>query len=113
MRQVRAEAASSRGSRYRVAVNTRCRFKHSLSGGRTSGFRRPLLLMHPPFELPARLHVDAQQHFGMLSTAVLRALAQEDARFVRIDPHLIWVIGNEVGFARKARHPEAVIRIGR
>lgn len=32
---------------------------------------------------------------------------------MRIDPHAIGMVGNQVGFAGEARHPEAVIRIRR
>jgi len=54
------------------------------------------VVMHPLFELGARLHVDAQQHLGMLGSAILSALAKERARFVRVDPHLIWMIRNQI-----------------
>ena len=39
-----------------------------------------LLIANPPFEVLARLHIDAQQHLGVLGSAILRALAQEEPR---------------------------------
>src|ERR1700694_538488 len=48
----------------------------------------------------------------MLRPAILRALPQVEPRLARLDPHLIRVVGNQVGLAGQARHPEAVIGIG-
>jgi hypothetical protein len=47
----------------------------------------------------------------MLDSAVLCALAEINASFVRIDPHTIRMIGYEVGPPCKTWYPEAVIRI--
>ena len=63
-------------------------------------------------ELVAGIHIDAQQHLGVLRSAILRALAQEEAGLVRVDPHAVRVIRNQVGLARQARDPEAVVGIG-
>ena len=48
----------------------------------------------------------------MLYSAILSALAKKYSRALRVDPHPVWVIGNEVRLAAKRRHPEAVIRVG-
>ena len=53
-----------------------------------------------------------QKHLRVLRAAILRALAQKDSRPVRVDPHLVRAIRNQVGLARKLRNPEAVIGIG-
>jgi hypothetical protein len=69
--------------------------------------------VNPALELIARLHIDAQQHLGVLRSAILRALPEEHSRFVRIDRHLIGVIRNQVGFTRQPWHPETVVCICR
>ncbi len=94
-----------------MAIDARGRFEYSLAGGR-GRLRNLLLLLNPPVELLARLHVDAQQHLGVLCSAILRALPQKQARFVRIDPHLIRVIRNQIGLAAQSRDPKAVVCIG-
>src|SRR6476646_11561407 len=71
-----------------------------------------ILLLNPAFELIAGLDIDAQKHLGVLCAAILRTLPQENARLMRINPHRIYPIGNQIGFARKARNPKAVIGIG-
>src|SRR6476646_9800207 len=70
-----------------------------------------ILLLNPAFELIAGLDIDAQKHLGVLRAAILRALSQVKTRLVRINPHRIHAIGNQIGLARKARNPEAVIGI--
>src|SRR5580692_1042293 len=49
----------------------------------------------------------------MLRSAVLRTLPQVEANLMRVNPHAIGVIGNQVGFAGEAWHPETVICIRR
>ena len=49
----------------------------------------------------------------MLHSAILCTLAQKDAGALRIHPHSVWVVRNEVRFACKLRHPKAVVSIGR
>ena len=49
----------------------------------------------------------------MLSSAILRALPQIKSGLLRIDPHGIHAIRNQVGFAGQPRHPETVVGIGR
>ena len=74
---------------------------------------RLLLLLNPTLEILLRLYVHTQQHLGVLGSAILGALAEVESRFVRVDPHIIGVIGDQVGLTREARNPEAVIGIGR
>src|SRR5579862_7553617 len=74
---------------------------------------RLLLFMNPAVKLLGRLHVDAQKHLGVLRSAILRALSQEQAGLVRIDPHLIGMIGNQIGFSAEPGHPKTVVSICR
>jgi hypothetical protein len=71
------------------------------------------LLFNPSIEVHARLDVNADQHLGMLDSTVLCALAKINAGLVRIDPHTIRMIGDEVRLPGKTWYPEAVIRIRR
>ena len=48
----------------------------------------------------------------MLRAAVLGALADVKAGFVRIDPHMVDAVGNQVRFSREIGHPEAVVGVG-
>ena len=68
---------------------------------------------NPLGEIRRRVHVNADQHLGVCRAAILRALAQIEARFVRIDPHDIDLVGNQIHLAGQIRHPEAVIDVGR
>jgi hypothetical protein len=49
----------------------------------------------------------------MLRSAIFGAIAKEDARGVRLHPHRVGAIGNDVHLARQLRHPEAVNHIRR
>src|SRR5207302_11354630 len=55
---------------------------------------------------------EAQQHFGGLWLAVVRALAQVKSRLVRVDPRAVGVVGNQVCLTRQSWDPETVVRIG-
>ena len=74
--------------------------------------RRLLLFLNPAIEFSARLHVHAQQHLGVLGSAVLRALPQVEPGLVRVDPRLVRAVRNQVGLAGQPRNPEAVIHVG-
>ena len=67
--------------------------------------------MHPRVKVSARIDVDAKQHQAVLRSTVLRTLAEIEAGVVRVDPRVVDAIGNQVRLSRKARHPEAVIRV--
>src|SRR2546422_2087550 len=73
--------------------------------------RRPPLLFNPAIELLARLHVDAEKHLGVLRSTILCALAQVEPGLLRVKPHAIGVVGNQVGLTCQAGNPEAVICI--
>src|ERR1700688_1319564 len=49
----------------------------------------------------------------MLCSAVLGTLAKKDTCALRIHPHSVGVVGNEVGLSSKLRHPKAVVGIDR
>src|ERR1700735_486727 len=47
----------------------------------------------------------------MLNSAVLRALTKKDSRALRVHPHPVRMVGNQVGLAREFRDPEAVVGV--
>ena len=49
----------------------------------------------------------------MLRAAILRTLPKIKSRLLRIDPHRIEPVRNQVRLARQPRHPEAMVRISR
>src|SRR5579862_8202287 len=49
----------------------------------------------------------------MLNPAVLCALAKKNSRALRVHPYTVRMVGNQVGFAREFRDPEAVIGVSR
>ena len=96
-----------------VAVDAGGAFKYAFPFGCAfRSVRRLTLLLHPAVELIARLHIDAQQHLGVLRAAILGALPQVQSSLVRIDPHAVFAVWNQVRFPGQTRHPEAVIGVG-
>ena len=69
---------------------------------------RRLLLAYPAIEILRRVNINAQQHLRVLRAAILRALSDEKAGALRLNPHLILTIRNEVRLARQPRHPKTV-----
>jgi hypothetical protein len=69
------------------------------------------LLLNPLIKVRVRLDINAEEHLGVLDSAVLCALAEINAGFVRIDPHAIRMIRYEVRLTCKTWYPEAVIGI--
>src|ERR1700747_1196208 len=72
-----------------------------------------LLLTHPLRKVFRTVDRYPQEHVGMLGSAVLRALTHKGPGALRIHPHPIWMIRNEVRLASHLRHPEAVVSIRR
>jgi len=71
------------------------------------------LLLNPSMEVRMRLDINPDEHLGVLDSAILCALAEINACFVRIDPRAIRMIGYEVRLTCKTWHPKAVVRIRR
>src|SRR5260221_6335315 len=72
-----------------------------------------LLSADPCGKILRAVHRHAEQHFGVLRTTILRALAEKDPSAVRVHPHAVGMVRYQVGLARELRNPEAVVRIGR
>ena len=112
--QVGPKAAIGRGPRHGVAVDAGGRLEYSLALRSSIAHGCVLaLLLNPAIEIGTWLNVNAEQHLGVLRSAVLRTLPKVNARLMRIDPHTIGMVGNQVGLAGEARDPEAVVRIRR
>src|ERR1700728_1992603 len=97
-----------------MTVHAGIPFKHSPAGDCTSVFDRGFLLsLNPVGKILRSLHRNAEEHLGVLGSAVLRTLTKKDSRVLRVHPHSVGVIWNEVRLAGKFRHPKAVVSIGR
>ena len=70
-----------------------------------------LLRRDPRGKLRGSVGVNANQHLGVLRSAVLRALAEIEAGVCRIDPHGVDLIGNQIHLAGQSRNPEAMVDI--
>ncbi len=115
MGEVRAKAAVRRRTGNGVTIDTGNPFEYFLPFSGDVIWRRQLcfltLFFDPGVEVCSRLDVDAQKHLRVLSSAVLSALAQIKAGLVRLDPHPVGMVRNQISLARQSRHPPAVIRI--
>src|SRR5271167_2117534 len=112
MRQIRTVGAICRGACNGVAVDAGRLLEDTLSLGRlVSDVRWLLLLVNPSIEIFTRVDVYAQKHFGVLGSAVLRALPQIKSGLVGVHPHTVRVVWYKVRLSAQARHPEAVIRV--
>ena len=114
MSEVGAESTVSNRSGDRMAIDAGSRFKDaaSLDNG-VAQMRRLALPGDPLGEIIRGLHNrNAQQHLGVLCAAILSALSQEKSLFVRVDPHTIRVIRNQIGFTSEPWNPKTVIGIG-
>ena len=59
------------------------------------------------------MHDHAEHHVCVLHAAILGAIANIGARLRGLDPHMVFPIGNHIGFAGKLWHPETVRDIRR
>lgn len=109
--EVWTKAAVGHGTGDGVAIDAGSFFKDVTSRG-GGGMCGLLFRGNPPAELLGRIDVDAQEHFGVLRAAVLGTLTDVHAGFVRLDPHRVDAIGDEVGFAGELRNPKTVVGIG-
>src|SRR5580698_5485179 len=69
---------------------------------------RKALSSDPLIKSWPRLDHYANQHHRVLSTTELRTLAQIDSGLMRINPHSINFVGNEISFTGQARDPKAM-----
>ena len=109
MRQVRAEASvrvgagNRRGNLCKRLFRRRaCRRSHSrrcTAGCCCAWTQRG--------EILGAVNVNPQQHLGVLRAAILRALAEINAGLVRIHPHLVDAIRNQVCLSRQAGEPRS------
>src|SRR6201987_3446295 len=114
VREVRAESPVGHCARDRVAVDAGGRLEYPLSLRNSLTYRRRLaLLLNPLVKFIPRLDIHAQQHLGVLGPAILRTLAEVNADLLRVDPHRVGMVGNQISLTRQPWNPEAVVRIGR
>src|SRR5271156_1487950 len=114
MREVRPETPVGDGSCDGVAVDA-CRSLENAAAfrDRVIADGRLLLLLDPLVELFRRIHINPQEHLGMLDAAILSALAKIESCLLRVDPGLIRVVRNQVRLSGQPGHPKTVIGIGR
>src|SRR5262245_1523949 len=70
--------------------------------------RWPLLTRYPALKTLAWFNDDPKQHLGVLRAAVLRTLPEVHADVVRLDPHAVLSIGNQIRLSRHLWNPETV-----
>src|ERR1700751_569074 len=80
---------------------------------RTVRHCRPFFFLNPPIKLFRGINVYAQEHLGMLDAAVLSALPDIPTCFMRLNPHVIDAVWNQIRLSRQTRHPKTVVRICR
>src|SRR5262245_64702286 len=56
---------------------------------------------------------DAKAHFRVLRPAILGAVAEICARLLRLDPHSVDAVGDQVGLPRQLRYPETMYDVRR
>src|SRR5271163_2057256 len=76
--------------------------------GHLCGFR---LFLGPLFEFIWRVNVNAEKHLGVLGAAILGTLANINAWFIWIDPHVVFTVGNQVGLSSQTWDPKTVVGI--
>src|SRR5258705_9229820 len=112
MRQIRAEPAGCRRAADSVAIYARgCLEDTSASDLLRILIRSPLLLSDPGLETFGSVYRHAEEHLRVLGPAILRALAEIDPRLVRVDPHFVYAVRNQVCLSSELRNPKAVISV--
>src|ERR1700683_3104213 len=112
MREVRTKMSICDGSGNSVAVHAGSRLKDAAAfHNRVTRDGRLFLLLDPVVELFRRIHINPQQHFGVLDAAILRALTEINSGLLGIDPGVIHSVRNQVRLSSKTRHPKAVVRV--
>src|SRR5262249_14836830 len=114
VREVRTETSVRNRAADRMTVDASSGLKNTSSLTYLAVLNRWLLLRADPgSKIFAVIHRYTQKHLGVLSPAILGALTQKDACAVRIHPHTVGMIWNQVGFARELWNPETVIGVSR
>ena len=104
MGEVWAEASGGDGSRDGVATDADTVLEDGASG---CGLRLVaidgglLLTSYPGSEVGGAVGIDAEEHFGVLDAAILRALAEVEAWGLGIEPHGVNLIRDEVQSCRR------------
>jgi len=114
MRKVRTETSIRGRSADPMTVHAGIPFKYPPScdcaGIFGCGF---LLSVYPSGKIVWVIDRNAEQHLRVLRSAVLRTLTQKDAWALRVYPHSVGMVGNEVGLACQLRYPETMVGVGR
>src|SRR5580704_4318460 len=101
MSQIGAETSVGNRSRNSMAINASCCLKNPPAFlsciihlcGHFCGFR---LFLNPLLEFIWRVHVNTEKHLGVLGTAILGTLANINAWFIWIHPHVVFTVGDQV-----------------
>src|SRR3954466_11827198 len=113
MSQVWAKASVRGGSGHTMAVHAGIAFKNSLTCDCAWVFdSRSLLGANPVGKIRGSIYRNAEQHLRVLYSTVLGTLAKKNTGALRIHPHSVGVVRNEVSLACKLWHPKAVVSIG-
>src|SRR5579863_746305 len=73
--------------------------------------RRFRLFANPLLELIWRVDVNTEKHLRVLGAAILSTLAEKNAGFIGIDPHVVDAVWNQVRLSRQTWDPKTVVRI--
>src|SRR6266403_4937027 len=112
MGQVRTETPVTVRTANGVAIQTSGRFEDSFSGEYLLILiRGPLLRLDPGGKVSGAVHPNAQEHLRVLRPAILGTLAKKQAGVVRVKPHFIDPVRDQVRLAGKLGNPEAVIGV--
>src|SRR6266404_2377211 len=113
MCQIRTEPAGCHRAADSVAIYARrCLEDTSACDLLRILIRNPLLLSDPGLEIFGSVYRHAEEHLRVLRAAILRALAEIDARLVRVHPHFVYAVRNQICLPGKLRNPETVIGVG-
>src|ERR1700691_1863695 len=94
--QIRAEASVRWRSAHRMAVHAGISFKHPPASDDTIVLDRGFLLgAYPGGKILRRIHRNAEEHFGVLHTAVLGTLTNKDSGALRVHPHFVGMVRNK------------------
>src|SRR5215813_2105636 len=109
MRQVGAKRPRRLRSLDGMTVDTGSGKEKLAAGPSLRVIRRRLFLFGYPFcEFLACMHDYAEQHVCVLHTAILRAIPNIGTGLRRLDPHHVFLIGNQISLAGELWRPETM-----